>query len=525
MDIPAQFRPYSKRGGRLPLTVAHVVFFLGVLALLVVMACRKNVVVPAIIATLLTALMYSGDIGTAVMAVFRANTAAITALLELFAVIALVTAMLAALRSIGAHRRMVQPFSRLMAGGRMAFLVLFAVTYVLSLFFWPTPALALVGTLLLPAAVKAGLSPMGGAIAIAISGQGMALASDYVIGLAPSISASGAGVPAQGIADRALVISLIVGVVAGVLAYAITVRKDLRATVAAPEMSFLPDGAGSDRATVRTGSAGGSTGAPAPPPSAETGILDEDLPGYGAHSSVEEVDRPRLARAWAVATPLAFLSALVYMMLGRFTDLVPWSDGAGAPLVGGTAAILLVGITLTSRRTEGLETTATLFVDGLMFAFKAMGVIVPVAGFFYIGIPDFSGGILGLPDDAEPPAFLFDAVRGVQHLIPDSPVVIALAMMVIGLVIGLDGSGWAGLPLTGGLAASLAPASGMDTETLAAVAQNAATWTGGGTLVIWSSLVAVAGFAGVKVTDLVARLLFPVLTGLVVATLASVFLW
>src|SRR3712207_8636638 len=58
-------------------------------------------------------------------------------------------------------------------------------SWVLSLFFWPTPALALVGALLIPAAVRAGLPAIGAAMAAALAGQGMALSSDYVIGVAP----------------------------------------------------------------------------------------------------------------------------------------------------------------------------------------------------------------------------------------------------------------------------------------------------------------------------------------------------
>lgn len=54
--------------------------------------------------------------------------------------------------------------------------------------------------------------------------------------------------------------------------------------------------------------------------------------------------------------------------------------------------------------------------------------------------------------------------------------------------------------------------------TLAAIAQNGASWTGGGTLVIWSSLIVVAGLTGVPVVDLARRLFIPVVTGLVVAT-------
>ena len=66
----------------------------------------------------------------------------------------------------------------------------------------------------LPAAIAAGLPPLAGAVAIAIAGQGMALSSDYVIGVAPGISAKAAGAVASVVADRALVLSLITGSVA-----------------------------------------------------------------------------------------------------------------------------------------------------------------------------------------------------------------------------------------------------------------------------------------------------------------------
>jgi hypothetical protein len=93
------------------------------------------------------------------------------------------------------------------------------------------------------------------------------------------------------------------------------------------------------------------------------------------------------------------------------------------------------------------------------------------------------------------------------------------------MITGIDGSGFAGLPLTGTLSGALAPAAGMQAETLAAVGQMGAVWTGGGTLIAWSSLIAVAGFARVPVLDAVRALLIPVLSGLVVATICAVLLW
>jgi hypothetical protein len=91
------------------------------------------------------------------------------------------------------------------------------------------------------------------------------------------------------------------------------------------------------------------------------------------------------------------------------------------------------------------------------------------------------------------------------------------------MITGIDGSGFSGLPLTGALAGALAPASGVNVGTLAALGQMGAIWTGGGTLVAWSSLIAVAGFARVPVLDTVRLLTLPVLTGLAVATTFAVF--
>jgi len=93
------------------------------------------------------------------------------------------------------------------------------------------------------------------------------------------------------------------------------------------------------------------------------------------------------------------------------------------------------------------------------------------------------------------------------------------------MITGIDGSGFAGLPLTGALAGALGPVAGIEPSTLAAVGQMGAVWTGGGTLIAWSSLIAVAGFARVPVLDAVRILFLPVVAGLVASTIVAVVLW
>jgi hypothetical protein len=65
----------------------------------------------------------------------------------------------------------------------------------------------------------------------------------------------------------------------------------------------------------------------------------------------------------------------------------------------------------------------------------------------------------------------------------------------------------------------------MDPATLAAVGQMGAIWTGGGTLIAWSSLIAVAGFARVHILDLVRALTLPVLIALFISTISAVILF
>ena len=112
----------------------------GIVVILLTMAIRKNIVVPAVTATLLTAWAFSGSVITGRSAIFNASLVAAKELFNIFLIIALVTAMLGALREVGADRLVVPPFRRVMRTGTSSFLVLAVVTSVISLFFWPTPA-------------------------------------------------------------------------------------------------------------------------------------------------------------------------------------------------------------------------------------------------------------------------------------------------------------------------------------------------------------------------------------------------
>ncbi|CAG9245006.1 hypothetical protein [Paraburkholderia unamae] len=541
------------------LTPAHFCYLAGVVAIIATMIFRANVVVPAILATFAVAFAWSGKLLTGFQAIFMGSLIAAHELFNIFLVIALMTALLNGLRALGADVRMVRPFKRIMVNGHVAFFILALITYLISLFFWPTPAVPLVGAILIPAAVYAGLPPLGAAAAIAIAGQGMALSSDYVIKVAPGISAKAAGADMLAVANTAFGLSLVVGAVALTLTWFFVVRGRVNAPSAANLVAWEAEDAVDEAAQEHQGSfakaelARGTSGAleedrdaledrggqdardghapfrhgDAAPALASLSIAPQALGGAALQMTPVAagvlIDRRELwSKVFALVTPLAFLAVVVVMMRPDMIGSGAIRGGDAAALIGGMAAVLMMLATLSHGRKGFLDRTAEHIIDGFVFAFKAMGAVLPIAGFFFVGDASTAGPILGVAAGAHVPSFLFELVQACSQVIPQNPLFVSFGVLLMGMITGIDGSGFAGLPLTGSLAGALAPMVHLPAATLAAIGQMGAVWTGGGTLVAWSSLIAVTGFARVPVLDAVRALFLPVVCGLVVATLAAV---
>ncbi|WP_096270075.1 hypothetical protein [Paucisalibacillus globulus] len=468
------------------LTLAHWLYGIFTLAIIVTMIFRKGVVLPTLLGTFIIAWVYKGSIVDGFTAIFNANLIAAQELFSIFLIITFMLALLNSLKDLGADVRMIQPIQKIMINGHISFFVLVGVTYVISLFFWPTPAVPLICALLVPAAVRAGLPAMTAAVAIALAGQGMALSSDYIVQVAPSLSATSAGIDAGTVADKSLILSVIAGGIAILLAY-FMYRKGIR-TKDDPR----------NETELNTLNAAENT-----------------------TNEVKTNNLPRWSKVFAIFVPLSLLVVVVYMMYNKlFTGSGGLVGGDGAAFVGGVAVILLLLSTVAFGKHHALDYISNHITDGFVFAFKAMGPVIPIAGFFFLGSGDFAGNIMGVE---EGPSLLFGLVEATQEFLPQSAILAAFSVLIIGIITGLDGSGFSGLPLTGALAASL-ETQGMDTATLAAIGQMGAIWTGGGTIVAWSSLIAIAGFCGVSVMELVRKNFLPVIIGLFVMTLFGVFI-
>ena len=128
----------------------------------------------------------------------------------------------------GINDTMISPFTKMIRTlssptGLSVFLMM-----TISFFFWPSPAVALMGAILLPVAVRVGLPPIGVAIAMNLFGHGIALSGDFVIQGAPKLTADAAGLPVSSVVSASVPLVIVMGIVTTSVAFLLTKRVSYR---------------------------------------------------------------------------------------------------------------------------------------------------------------------------------------------------------------------------------------------------------------------------------------------------------
>ncbi|GAA3323273.1 hypothetical protein GCM10020331_046480 [Ectobacillus funiculus] len=142
-------------------------------------------------------------------------------------IISIIVSMSNLLIRTGINDVMISPFASLIRTPTLAYWIIGIVMMVISLFFWPSPAVALMGAVLLPVALRVGLPAIGVAIAMNLFGHGIALSGDFVIQGAPKLTADAAGIPVSDVVSASLPLVIIMGVVTTVTAF-IFLRRDMK---------------------------------------------------------------------------------------------------------------------------------------------------------------------------------------------------------------------------------------------------------------------------------------------------------
>ncbi|EEH97914.1 TRAP transporter large permease subunit [Clostridium tertium] len=459
------------------LTPLHYIYLIFIIVIIIAMVKKRDISLICILGIFILGLMGTQSLSKATMGIFNSFVYATKELMPTIFIISVVTAMSRSLIDSGINDEIVSPFKGVIKNYWIAYWVIGIVMMILSWFFWPSPAVALIGALFLPLAKKAGLPAMGVAIAMNLFGHGIALSSDYIIQAAPKLTADAAGIPIGSVISASVPLAITMGVVTTTVAF-YYLRKDIK----------------SGAMTI------------------------EDTINYEENSNENKIaiSSKKVRRALAFLILVLFALDLVIM----FKANLQGNDATA--LIGGTAVFILSLVSVVSYKKESLEKVTENLVKGLRFGFKIFGVVIPVAAFFYLGDSAFNE-IFGkiLPEVSH--GIVNDLGLALANLVPINSVVSASTLSVVGAITGLDGSGFSGISLVGSVSQIFSTALGGGIETLTALGQLVGIWVGGGTIVPWA-VIPVAAICGIDPFELTKKNFKPVVIGIVVTTLVAIFI-
>lgn len=423
----------------------------------------------------LLAVTATGSLTASISSIFQSFIYAITELLPTILVISIIVAMSKLLTVTGMNDVMIEPFTKWIRTPALAYWTIGILMMVISWFFWPSPAVALLGAVLLPVAVRVGLPALGVAMAMNLFGHGIALSGDFVIQGAPKLTADAAGIPVSEVVSASVPLVFVMGAITVTTAFFL-LRRDMK------RGKFI-----------------------------QTTLL----------SMSQTKTQPHLLSK-RMKTILAFLIPLLFVLDVIAMSYLDLQGGEATALIGGTVIFILSLLSVLAYKKKSLEQITDLFIHGFQFGFKVFGPVIPIAAFFYLGDSGFHA-IIGdfLPKSSH--GIVNDLGAALSQIVPLNEEIGAVTLAGVGAITGLDGSGFSGISLVGSIAKLFATAIGTGAATLTALGQIAAIWVGGGTLIPWA-LIPAAAICGVDPFELARRNLLPVTIGLVATTIVAMFL-
>lgn len=458
------------------LTALHWIYVVFIVLIIFFMVRRLDTTLISILGIFIIAIVATGNLTASIGGVFNSFIYAITELLPTILIISIIVAMSRVLMKTGINEVMIAPFTKIIKTPTLGFWTIGILMMIISWFFWPSPAVALLGAVLLPVAIRAGLPALGVAMAMNLFGHGIALSSDFVIQGAPKLTADAAGIPVSDVVMASIPLVITMGVVTTIVAFFL-LKRDMK------------------RGNIEL-----------------VGTYDNGI----EQENTEDLLTKGQKKFFALLIPVAFLLDVVAM---AFFNL---QGGDATALIGGTSVFILLLLCIVAYKKEGLEQSTNYFIKGFQFGFKVFGPVIPIAAFFYLGDSGFLT-ILGnhLPETSL--GIVNDLGVSLAALVPLTKEIAVVTLTGVGAITGLDGSGFSGISLVGSIGSLFGTAIGEGTATLTALGQIAAIWVGGGTLIPWA-LIPAAAICNVSPFELARRNLVPVIIGLIVTTIVAMFI-
>ncbi|CAM5223953.1 Transporter OS=Ureibacillus acetophenoni OX=614649 GN=SAMN05877842_103133 PE=4 SV=1 [Ureibacillus acetophenoni] len=458
------------------LSALHWIYVVFIVLIIGFMVRRRDTSLISILGIFLIAIVATGDLTASVSGVFNSFVYATTELLSTILIICIIVAMSKILQKTGINEVMVAPFTKIIKTPALAYWTIGILMMLISWFFWPSPAVALLGAVMLPVAIRAGLPALGVAMAMNLFGHGIALSGDFIIQGAPKLTADAAGIPVTDVVYASVPLVITMGIVTTIVAFFL-LRRDMK-----------------------------------------RGAL-EMVGTFDGEKEIEKIEDGLLSKGqkqfFAIFIPIAFILDVIAMSVFKL------SGGDATAIVGGTAIFILLLLSMFAHKNAGLEKTTSYLIEGFQFGFKVFGPVIPIAAFFYLGdsgyltiIGDFPAGSQGIVNDLG---------MALAAVVPLTKEIAVITLTGVGAITGLDGSGFSGITLAGSIANLFGTAIESGTATLTAMGQIAAIWVGGGTLVPWA-LIPAAAICNVSPFELARKNFIPVVVGLVVTTIVAMFL-
>ncbi len=449
----------------------HYIYISFIIIIIVFLIMRKDIILICILGLFTIGYIYSGSILEGVQTVYRGIIVSGTEFWNIIVIISLIVSMSNVLTDIGADVIMIQPINKLIKKPSSSFWVMGLMMMVSSFILWPSPAVALIGAIILPAAIKAGLPSIWAACTMNIFGHGVAISADYFIQGAPSITAKGASISDPAILMKAqLPLWITMSIVTTVVSF-LMMKRDIKKTVY-KEKSLIEK-------------------------KKNNSLLSEKV------------------KIVAIITPLIFLFTIYLMYKYQF------KGGDAAALISGVSVIIMILAVIVKNDFKNVLATVSEYIkSGFIFGIKTFAPILIVGAFFFLGNEETSIKILG--DQAR--GYLSDIGLYISNTISLSKYSAVIIQSVTSLISGLGGAGFSALPLVGTISKTLSSAVNIDTVNLASLGQIFAMWVGGGTITPWG-VIPVAAICKVDPVELSKKNIIPVFTGFIVTIIVAVIIF
>ncbi|OON99881.1 MAG: hypothetical protein ATN35_10365 [Epulopiscium sp. Nele67-Bin004] len=454
------------------MTGAHFIYVIFAFIIFSAMRYKQDIVSICIIGTFVLGLYFTRNPVLAISVVFTSFIIVFEDFLPIIILIAIMIALSKTLHESYVSHYMMQPLAKFMKTPAQAFFVIGIWIMMLSWVFLPSPAIVLVGSIFLSLGAKAGLPPMGVAMALNLFAHGIAFSSDIIIQAVPSITAHSADITVNELIYQGIILNIVMAVTtAGVAFYRL--KKDI-----------------------------------------DIGVFDDTMEIHIDEQPIIFSDKT-ITVAWL--STVVLIADIVLIISLALTSL------QAKELIGGSVILLIIVANVILHGKDASNKINKYVVSGFVFAMKMFAMVVPVVSFFYMGDAHHLEQVFGISSAVNFENILMDVGVFISNTIPFTHIVGACVQTILGAISGLDGIGLSGLPLIGSLAEVFGEATGGNVAVFATLGQIASVWVGGGCLMPWA-LVSASSIAGISPTQLAHRNIVPVVSGLIVTTVVAIFI-